>query len=433
MHKIFDKNNHLKPFIAMEKMSLLLNSSTSLQELLPFFLEEISSVIDYDRAFLFFLDGDTLSLKASKNLETSKAHLSIPKGYFLVSNTLKNSKSIIKLLQNESDESFINKLGFNFTYPCSCLYSSLSIRETLFGVLVLIRETGEFSQDEAKIIEAFSTCASYSIKDAELSNVFKMQLKILNDNVKERTKSLEVITEQNKKIIEADKMKTEFLANISHELRTPLNAIIGFSEALKLKIFGDVNAKQEEYIDDIHSSGIHLLGMINDLLDLTKIEADQMKLNKQYFKVKQSITEVLNIVKALAEKKQITLTASYSDENVEVYADYQNFQQILYNLLSNAIKFTPEAGLIEVKAVKLKEHLELSVKDNGIGIDPAYHQKVFEKFQQVDSSYTRRQGSTGLGLTITKKLVEMHGGTINLVSHLGEGATFKVLIPLIEV
>ena len=217
---------------------------------------------------------------------------------------------------------------------------------------------------------------------------------------------------------------------MSHELRTPLNAIIGFSEALNLKIFGELNEKQSEYIGDIHSSGVHLLGMINDLLDLSKIESGKMQLSKEIFNVKSAVDEALNIVSPLLVQKKQNIKFECKDKFFEISADRRKFHQILYNLISNAIKFTPENGIIEIIAVKDGKNLRLSVKDNGIGIAPEFHEKIFGKFQQVDSSYSTKQGSTGLGLTITKELVKLHGGKIFLESKLSKGATFTFTLPV---
>jgi len=350
----------------------------------------------------------------------------------LFNKIMKGRKTLCGSLERNSDSfsEFINVLGFHLNTPCSYVIAPLTIRETLFGMIILIKNLKDFfTEEDIRIAQAFASSAAYSVKDAELSNVFKMQLKILKDNVVERTKSLEVIKEQNLKILEADKMKNEFLANISHELRTPLNAIIGFSEALKLKIFGDLNQKQEEYIDDIHTSGIHLLGMINDLLDLSKIEAKEMHLCKKDFQVINAINEVLNVTRAIVDKKKIVLSLDCTDKELKIHADYTKFQQILYNLISNAAKFTPENGKISIVIIKLHNNLSVSVEDNGIGIDPKYHNKIFQKFQQLDSIYARKQGSTGLGLTITKELVEMHGGHIWVESELNKGAKFTFEIP----
>ncbi|EKE03896.1 MAG: Sensor protein [uncultured bacterium] len=422
---------------SLDKVSNILNSNLELEDTLELILNDLRTIINYDKAVIMFLEGDNLSLKASRNLIDSikKYERSLPGGVSLLNKLVRNNRassdSVNLTDSNSAIMELMKGLGLKISPPFSYIASPLTIRETLFGIILLIKEQENFfSSEDLKITETFTSSAAYSVKDAELSNVFKMQLKILKENVIERTKALEVIKEQNLKILEADKMKNEFLANISHELRTPLNAIIGFSEALKLKIFGTLNDKQEEYIDDIHTSGIHLLGMINDLLDLSKIEAKEMQIYKKEFAVYPAISEVLNVIRAIADKRKISIEVLCEDKNIEIYADCRKFQQILYNLLSNAVKFSPESGKIEININKDDNYVKIYVKDDGIGIDPKYHDKIFHKFQQVDNSYARRQGSTGLGLTITKELVEMHDGKIWVDSKADKGATFYFTIPL---
>ncbi|OGH96234.1 MAG: hypothetical protein A2104_06820 [Candidatus Melainabacteria bacterium GWF2_32_7] len=425
---------------SLDKVSKILNSNLELDDTLELILNDLRSIINYDKAVIMFLEGDSLNLKASRNLIDSikQYERSLPGGSSLLNKLIKSNKAntdtITDISLNSAIMDLMKGLGLKLNLPFSYIASPLTIRETLFGIIVLIKEQENFfSNADLKIAETFTSSAAYSVKDAELSNVFKMQLKILKENVIERTKALEVIKEQNLKILEADKLKNEFIANISHELRTRLNAIIGFSEALKLKIFGSLNEKQEEYIDDIHTSGIHLLGMINDLLDLSKIEAKEMQIYKKQFTVYPAICEVLNVIRAIVDKKKITIEILCKNKSVEIYADYRKFQQVLYNLLSNAAKFSPERDKIEIGIDKIDNNLRIYVKDNGIGIDPKYHEKIFHKFQQVDNSYARRQGSTGLGLTITKELVEMHSGKIWVESEPEKGATFYFTLPIIEV
>jgi len=424
---------------SLDKVSKILNSNLELDDTLELILNDLRSIINYDKAVIMFLEGDSLNLKASRNLIDSikQYERSLPGGSSLLNKLIKSNKAntdtITDISLNSAIMDLMKGLGLKLNLPFSYIASPLTIRETLFGIIVLIKEQENFfSNADLKIAETFTSSAAYSVKDAELSNVFKMQLKILKENVIERTKALEVIKEQNLKILEADKLKNEFIANISHELRTPLNAIIGFSEALKLKIFGSLNEKQEEYIDDIHTSGIHLLGMINDLLDLSKIEAKEMQIYKKQFTVYPAVCEVLNVIRAIVDKKKITIEILCKNKSVEIYADYRKFQQVLYNLLSNAAKFSPERDKIEIGIDKIDNNLRIYVKDNGIGIDPKYHEKIFHKFQQVDNSYARRQGSTGLGLTITKELVEMHSGKIWVESEPEKGATFYFTLPIIE-
>ena len=258
-------------------------------------------------------------------------------------------------------------------------------------------------------------------------------MKALQESIIERAQAHATIQKQNEKILAADKIKTEFLANTSHELRTPLNAIIGFSEVLSKQLFGNLNEKQSEYVRDIHVSGLHLLGMINEILEISKIEAKAIKLAPSTFNLKMSLSEVVNIVHPLADKKKIHLIKN-AKEDVEIHADYQKVQQILYNLLSNAIKFTKEGGHIET-GYKLtsgvtKKAVKIYVKDDGIGIDKKHHDKIFDKFVQLHNIYCKNESSTGLGLTITKELVQLHGGKISFESEPDKGTTFFVTLPL---
>ena len=198
-----------------------------------------------------------------------------------------------------------------------------------------------------------------------------------------------------------------------------------------MKIFGPLNEKQEEYVTDIHVSGLHLLGMINEILEISKIEAKAIKLALGRFNLQTSLNEVVNIVRPLANKKHIDLQKMTNDV-LEIDADYQKIQQILYNLLSNAIKFTQENGKIEIGYTPEKKYVTIYVKDNGIGIDAKYSGKIFGKFVQLNNVYSKKESSTGLGLTITKELVELHGGKIWFESKVGEGTTFYVKLPLVH-
>ena len=237
------------------------------------------------------------------------------------------------------------------------LVAKLHLRDTVFGFIMLVR-TEPFCDEDADIADKICAVVSYAIKDSELSNVFKLQLKALQESILEKSRAFATIKKQNEKILEADKIKNDFLANISHELRTPLNAIIGFSEALSKKFFGELNEKQSEYVNDIHVSGIHLLGMINEILEISKIESKAVKLALSTFSLTMAITEVVNIVTPLANKKNIELKVDIP-EDVEIKADYQKVQQILYNLLSNAIKFTKENGKIETGYRKKGDSVEI--------------------------------------------------------------------------
>ena len=228
----------------------------------------------------------------------------------------------------------------------------------------------------------------------------------------------------------ASQHKSEFLANMSHELRTPLNAIIGFSEMLDERVFGELNEKQAEYVKDIHESGEHLLSLINDILDLSKVEAGRMDLDLKKFDAGLALENAVTLVKERCLRHGITLEVELDPGLGKIVADERKFKQILLNLLSNAIKFTPEGGKISVNAANREQKLEVIVSDTGIGISPEDQQYIFEEFRQVGEDSNQAREGTGLGLTLTKKFIEMHGGKIRVESKVGKGSTFAFDIPL---
>jgi signal transduction histidine kinase len=230
----------------------------------------------------------------------------------------------------------------------------------------------------------------------------------------------------------ANRHKSQFLANMSHELRTPLNAIIGFSEILREQLFGELNDRQRRYVQHVMEAGRHLLGLINDVLDLSKIEAARMELRPEELDVADALRGVHAVLKPLVEQKRQTLDLVVQPGVTTVFHDAGRFRQVIYNLLSNANKFTPDGGAIRTSA-RLNEqgHLEIAVADTGVGIRPEDHQRVFDEFRQVDSGYARRQQQgTGLGLALARQFVRLMGGDIRVESQLGSGATFTFHLPL---
>ena len=242
---------------------------------------------------------------------------------------------------------------------------------------------------------------------------------------------IQIVEQANIRLRELDRLKSNFLANVSHELRTPLNSIIGFAELLVDGLAGDMNEQQHEFVNDIHASGKHLLDLINDILDLSKIEAGRLEIHPEKLDFAQLIEETKASVAHLFKRKQQTLRIEVSEKLPEVNVDRVRIKQVLLNLLSNAHKFTLEKGTITLKASRMDSSaLLVSVADTGIGIAEEDYDSVFEEFQQVDSSATREIQGTGLGIPISRRIIEMHGGRLWMESELGEGTTFTFILPL---
>jgi signal transduction histidine kinase len=285
----------------------------------------------------------------------------------------------------------------------------LIAEDQLVGALIVMRKrTGTFAAEEVTLLQTFATQSALAIQNARLFR-----------EIEEKSRQLEV----------ASQHKSEFLANMSHELRTPLNAIIGFSEVLSERMFGELNEKQEEYLKDIYASGTHLLSLINDILDLSKIEAGRMELELTDFHLPQAIENALTLVRERAGRRGIALAHTMDERLGEVRGDQRKIKQVLLNLLSNAIKFTPEGGRIEVGAVLKDGFVEVSVSDTGVGIALEDQGKVFEEFRQVGTAEKKAEG-TGLGLTLCRKFIELHGGRIWVKSQLGAGSTLTFTIPV---
>jgi signal transduction histidine kinase len=291
----------------------------------------------------------------------------------------------------------------------SVLAVPLLREDHLLGALAVIRNSaGEFAPDVIGLLKTFATQSALAIQNARLFREIE-------------EKSCELAT--------ASRHKSEFLANMSHELRTPLNAIIGFSEVLSERMFGEINAKQAEYLADILESGQHLLSLINDILDLSKIEAGRMELEPTDFALPSAIENALTLVKERAHRRGIALVRTVDERLGMIHADERKVKQVLLNLLSNALKFTPEGGQIDVRARVHDGETEISVTDTGVGIAPDDQEAVFEEFRQVGTASKKVEG-TGLGLAISRKFIELHGGRIWVESQLGKGSTFAFTLPL---
>jgi len=291
----------------------------------------------------------------------------------------------------------------------SVLAMPLLHEDRLVGGLVVTRRTpGEFTTDVVELLKTFATQSALAIQNARLFREIEI-----------KSRELEV----------ASQHKSEFLASMSHELRTPLNAIIGFSDVLLDGMFGEMTEKQTEYLQDILASGRHLLSLINDILDLSKIEAGRMELDLADFHLPAAIDDALLLMRERAGRRGLTLERHVGERLGEIRADERKVKQILLNLLSNAVKFTPEGGRIDVRATLVSGTAEISVTDTGIGIAPDDQEAVFEEFRQVGTAAKKVEG-TGLGLALCRKFVELHGGRIWVESQLGSGSTFTFAIPV---
>ena len=285
------------------------------------------------------------------------------------------------------------------------------------GALSLWRnEVRPFSKEETELVTTFADQAAIAIGNIRLFN-----------EIREKSAQLEVA---NRDLGAASRHKSEFLANMSHELRTPLNAIIGFSDVLEQRMFGELNDQQADYVRDIAGSGRHLLDLVNEILDLSKIEAGRMELEPSEFALAETIRGAVGFIRERAARHGITLTPEVPNDLGTLIADERKVRQVLLNLLSNAVKFTPDGGSVGVKARRMLGEVEISVRDTGIGIAPEDQPRVFEEFQQVGKPSDRSREGTGLGLTLAKRFVELHGGRMWLESEVGRGTTFTFALPV---
>jgi signal transduction histidine kinase len=298
-----------------------------------------------------------------------------------------------------------DRLGYR-----SLLTVPILLEDRLMGALTVWKKgAGTFTPELINLLQTFGTQSALAIQNARL---------------------FREIEDKSRQIEAANRHKSEFLANMSHELRTPLNAIIGFSEVLGERLFGELNEKQAEYTEDILSSGRHLLSLINEILDLSKVEAGRMELELAAFDLPLAIDNARTFVRERATRHGITVDVKVDERLGEFVGDERKIKQILLNLLSNAVKFTPEGGRIEIDARQRNGAVEISVTDTGIGIAREDQPRIFEEFRQVGSDYEHKSEGTGLGLTLAKKFVELHGGKIWVESEVGKGSTFTFSLPV---
>lgn len=357
------------------------------------FFDKIHNYVGIMSYNIYLLNSDSLNL-----IYPQKKTIEIPKEL---------SEKLFKGLELNSDETKLLKKSNHELFT-----DYLKVKGAIYGVIVYEKET--FLEDDITILNIITKLISTKVKDNELQKIIQTQLKTL-------TSALQATKE-------TDKIKSEFIANTTHELRTPLNAILGFTDLLSNKLVGELNQKQAEYTDDIKVSALHLLGIINEILDISKIESNTVKLFKTSFELNTVIEEVVEILYPLSNKKYIKISKNL-ETDLMINADYQKLKQVLFNLLSNAIKFTENGGSVIIGTKANSNIIEISITDTGIGIKKGDCKKIFEKFTQLNDSSTKKETSTGLGLTISNEYVKLHEGTIEVTSEVGKGSTFTVKIP----
>ena len=279
---------------------------------------------------------------------------------------------------------------------------------TVGALVVRRKQAGEFAKQTIDLLQTFAAQSVLAIQNARLFN-----------EIGEKSQQLEV----------ASQHKSQFLANMSHELRTPLNAILGYTELILDNIYGETPDKMRGVLDRVQSNGKHLLGLINDVLDLSKIEAGQLELSLADYSVKDVVHGVFSVVESLATAKKLALKVKVPPDMPSGYGDERRLTQVLLNLVGNAIKFTDQ-GEVAIDASATNGSFTVAVRDSGPGIAESDQGKIFEEFQQADNSTTNKKGGTGLGLAISKRIVEMHGGRIWVESQPGKGATFLFTVPV---
>jgi len=411
----------------LERVGNLFTSSLDLKVNIDFTLRALSQLVECDSETVFLLDDEETRLTAMVTYPYTEQVASVASfglGEGIVGWSVAQRKAV-RVADATTDSRF--KTLSSGTTPKSVMVMPLESPNRVVGALTLGRKTVKpFTDLEQALVRVIANQAAISVDNAALHASAQRQLQ----EIALQKHELEVANAQ---IRENSRLKSEFLANMSHELRTPLNSILGFSEILKDNLAGKMTPQQEqECLQNIHSSGRHLLNLVNDVLDLSKIEAGRLELQYEEFQVGTCLAEVLTVVRPLSERAGVNLVVELDNETALLRADKGKFKQILYNLISNAIKFTPEGGqaVIKTRTKPRAGQLVLQIKDSGIGIDPEHHDQIFSEFFQVQAAADRQFEGTGLGLALVKRLVGLHGGTIKVDSQLGRGANFTVTLPL---
>jgi signal transduction histidine kinase len=430
-------------------LGMLLSRSLRVEEVYPAFAGAVRTILPYDRLGILVPDGESLVMVhsvARPPLAAWEGAVFPAQGTSIEWVMAHKTPRIVKDLAVESvftDDALIAREGVRSTLILPLLVGG----EAVGAMVVDSRMPGVYGEAHVELLSLITEPLALSLQNARLFAQVTRHAEELEQQVEVRTRDLHLT---NGKLAQASRHKSEFLAHMSHELRTPLNAILGFTELLQDSTFGPLTEKQVRYLSHVHTSGKHLLTLINDLLDLSKIEAGKLELRPEPFAIREALEGYLTDIQPLADQKRLTLALHADAAPITLTADPVRFKQIMYNLLSNAIKFTHEGGRVTVtaRAVRCTEcrlrcaafrvsdtpsAVEIAVEDTGIGITAEDISKLFQRFTQLDSTFVKQSGGTGLGLALTKQLVELHGGQIWVTSEgIGYGSSFIVCLPLLS-
>jgi signal transduction histidine kinase len=416
---------------AVRQLTTEIVGELDFERLLDSITRRAAELVHADRAVLFLLDGETGRLvpRGIRGFARQAAHQAFSLGQG-VTGTVAHLRT--GLVVNDYAESPLAVPFFLHQMPVGAVLGEpLLYRERLLGVVTLAHsQAGQtFSADDQQLVRLFAGQAAIACENALLYEELARHAADLEQRVQERTAALD---EVNQKLQAASRHKSEFLANMSHELRTPLNSILGFAQLLLEQAQGALSTKQLRYLTHIHDSGQHLLQLINDILDISKVEAGKFVLQPERLSLGELLDDILVIARGLAHQKGQSLTLEIDPDLPPIQADPVRVKQILFNLLSNAVKFTPRGGRVAVEArgSGAQDQVEIAVRDTGIGIRGEDLGRLFQEFVQLETTQAQHHEGSGLGLALTKRLVELHGGRIQVASAgEGQGTTFTIQLP----
>lgn len=421
-------NQRIDVFQALTKLS---SSNASTSRIFEVLAKDAGFRTGASAAVTFQLDtdGETLHLKGAFGLNPAKLPRSIAATDSSIARSITLGTVIsIPDMANSRDESlkFLVEVGMQ-----SAHIAPLSLREDNFGALIILyKSTTILSQDRMQLLLDLVQGGAIALAGSLARDALSNYTHRLEQLVEERTSDLAV---QTARADEASHAKSQFVANMSHELRTPLTAIVGFSSVLKEELFGPLNPEQNDAIASIVRATEHLKDLINDVLDMARVESGKEEAKPAEVNLKDVISQIQKLMMQTAAGKNISISSpkfSSTDDPFIAWADSRHIRQILINILSNAVKYTPPGGQISISLEKIADKFKISIKDSGVGIPTADRSKVFQEFSRLEDSYAMQQIGTGLGLNLTKKLVELNGGTIDFESEVGAGTTFSFLVPV---